>query len=125
VFVHPSVGVPQWKIGIDREPTVGGRAAAGPSITDVLGVPEITVPAGFNDVVFDPQYVLSDDKKTYTLVPGTKLLKLEHALPFSINFWAGPGDEPVVLKVASAYEAATKHRVPPVAFGALQAPKKH
>ena len=28
LFVHPNVGVPQWKIGIDREPTVNGRAAA-------------------------------------------------------------------------------------------------
>jgi amidase len=119
VFVHPSVGVPQWKIGIDREPTIAGRSAAGPSITDLLGVPEITIPAGFNQVVYDPQYVLSADKKSYTLVAGTVRSMLPHPMPFSINFWAGPGDEPTVLKVASAYETATKHRVPPPGFGAL------
>jgi amidase len=117
LFVHPNVGVPQWKIGIDREPTVNGRAAAGPSITDLLGVPEITVPAGYNRIVYDPQYELSADKKTYKLVTGKVQSMLPHPMPFSINFWAGPGDEPVVLRAASSYEAATKHRVPPPDFG--------
>jgi amidase len=121
LFVHPNVGVPQWKIGIDREPTFNGRLAAGPSITDLLGVPEVTIPAGYNDIVYDPQYVLNADKKGYTLVTGSVKSKLPHAMPFSINFWAGPGDEPTVLKIASAYEAATKHRKPPVAFGPVPA----
>jgi hypothetical protein len=34
-------------------------------------------------------------------------------------FWAGPGEEPALLKVASAYEAATHHRVAPAGFGPL------
>ena len=119
LFVHPSVGVPQWKIGIDREPTVNGRAGAGPSLTDLLGVPEITVPAGYNRIVYDPQYELSADRKTYTLVTGKVQSMLQYPMPFSINFWAGPGDEPVVLEAASNYEAATKHRVPPPDFGPL------
>jgi Asp-tRNA(Asn)/Glu-tRNA(Gln) amidotransferase A subunit family amidase len=121
VFVHPSVGVPQWKIGIDREPTVAGRAAAGPSITDLLGVPEVTVPGGYNQIVYDPHYVLSADRKSYALVPGTVRSTLPNPMPFNINFWAGPGDEATVLKIASAYESATKHRVPPPAFGPLAA----
>lgn len=64
IFVHPNVGVPQWKIGIDREHTMDNRRAAGPSITDLIGVLEIIVPAGFDDVVYEPQYVLSADRKT-------------------------------------------------------------
>lgn len=120
LFVHPNVGVPQWKIGIDREPTADGRTAAGPSITDLLGVPEITVPAGYNRIVYDPQYELSEDRKSYALVTGKVQSMLPHPMPFSINFWAGPGDEPVVLKAASSYEAATKHRVPPADFGPLR-----
>jgi Asp-tRNA(Asn)/Glu-tRNA(Gln) amidotransferase A subunit family amidase len=119
LFVHPNVGVPQWKIGIDREPTANGRAAAGPSITDLLGAPEITVPAGYNPIVYDPHYELSGDKKTYTLVTGKEQSTLRYPMPFSINFWAGPGDEPVVLGAASNYEGATKHRVPPPDFGPL------
>jgi amidase len=77
------------------------------------------VPAGFNDVVYDPTYVLSDDKKSYVEKPGTSPAKLANPLPLSIEYWAGPGDEPVMLKVASAYEAATHHRKPPPAFSAL------
>jgi amidase len=119
LFVHPNVGVPQWKIGIDREPTIADRAAAGPSITDLLGVPEITVPAGFNQIVYDPKYVLSADKKSYKLVAGTEQSTMQ-PLPFSINFWAGPGDEAKVLKAASNYEVATKHRVAPAAFGPVR-----
>jgi Asp-tRNA(Asn)/Glu-tRNA(Gln) amidotransferase A subunit family amidase len=38
----------------------------------------------------------------------------------SLMFWAGPGDEPKVLHVASAYESATRHRVPPADFGPLR-----
>lgn len=121
LFVHPNIGLPQWKIGTDREPTIDGRIAAGPSITDLLGSPEITVPAGFNQVVYDPHYELSVDKKSYALVAGKERARLNHPMPFSIAFWAGPGDEPVLLKAASAYEAATKHRVPPPAFGPVKA----
>ena len=79
------------------------------------------MPAGFNDVVYEPHFVLSDDKKSYTGVAGTAASKLPHPLPISIEYWAGPGDEPVMLKVASAYEAATHHRKPPAAFPALPA----
>jgi amidase len=41
-------------------------------------------------------------------------------MPIAISFWAGPGDEPVLIKMASAYEAATHHRTPPPAFGPLK-----
>jgi hypothetical protein len=44
---------------------------------------------------------------------------LEFPLPVGIAFWAGPGDEGVVIKVAAAYEAATKHRTAPPGFGAV------
>lgn len=120
VFVHPNIGVPQWKIGTDREPTVDGRTAAGPSITDLIGSPEITVPAGFNQVVFDPHYELSADKKSYTLVIGRERGMLNRPMPISIAFWAGPGDEPAVLRAASAYEAASKHHTPPPGFGPVK-----
>jgi len=119
IFVHPAVGVPQWKIGIDRDPVVNGRTAAGYAITDLIGGPEVTIPAGFNQVVYNPHYKLSADKKSYALVNGTETSSLNHPMPFSIAFWAGPGDEAVVLKVASAYETASKHRKPPPDFGRL------
>jgi amidase len=118
-FVHPNMGVPQWKIGIDREPEINGRTAAGPSITDLLGVPEITIPAGFNDIVYNPEYVLNEDKRGYTLVTGSTRSVSPNPMPISLNFWAGPGDESTLVRAASAYEEATGHRVPPPAFGPL------
>ena len=54
-------------------------------------------------------------------VAGTTASWAPHALPFSIEFWGAPGDEPVILQVASAYEAVTHHRKPPAAFPALPA----
>ena len=120
VFVQPNMTIPPGKTGGAQEPTVAGRGASGFAITDLLGVPEIIVPAGFNQVVYEPQYELSDDKKTYTTKAGTGESKLAHPLPFSIEYWGGPGDEPVILKVASAYEAATHRRQPPAGFPALK-----
>ena len=40
-------------------------------------------------------------------------------LPFSLVFRAEPGKEDILLKIASAYEAASKRRIPPPAFGPL------
>ena len=40
-------------------------------------------------------------------------------LPFSINFLVEPGMEHLALKAASAYQAASKRRVPPPMFPAL------
>lgn len=55
----------------------------------------------------------------YDTVTSTKLTRLANPLPFNIAFWAGPGEESTILKVASAYEAATHHRKAPPAFGPL------
>ena len=44
------------------------------------------------------------------------------AAPGGISFWAGVGGVPNVLKVASIYEAATRHRTAPAALGPLQDP---
>ena len=45
---------------------------------------------------------------------------LDAALPVGISFWAGPGDEAAILRIAAAYERATAHRRPPSAFGPVQ-----
>jgi amidase len=55
-------------------------------------------------------------------VTGDVETKLPYPMPISLMFWAGPGSDSDVIKVASAYEAATHHRVPPAKFGPLPAP---
>ena len=121
VLVNPENTVPHQKLGGPSEPTINGRSASGATqiITALLGVPEIVVPAGFNQVVYEPRFVLNTARNDYTAVTGDERALLDTPLPISMMVWAGPGDEAAVLKVASAYEAATKHRVPPPAFGPL------
>ena len=79
------------------------------------------MPAGYNDVVYEPTFVLSADKTRYEQVTGTVASTLPHPMPISLEVWGGPGDEPTLIKVASAYEAATHHRKPPPAFGPVAA----
>jgi hypothetical protein len=84
------------------------------------GLTEVQVPAGFVTTVYDSQLALSNDKKRYLSVNGNTPITLPApGLPFSLVFRAEPGREDVLLKVASAYEAASKRRVPPPAFGPL------
>jgi amidase len=115
VFVNPSSTSMAAKLGGAQEPT---RKSYGYGAT--LGIPEVFVPAGFNDTIYEPKFVLSADGAKYETVTGTVPTKLASPLPFNIGFWAAPGEESVVIKVASAYEAATHHRKPPPAFGPLE-----
>ena len=117
VLVNPTITVPPVRIGYAREPSVENRPSGRFPTSANLGIPELTVPAGFNRIVHDPEYVLNEDKDDYDNVTGSRQTQLDAALPVGISFWAGPGDEPLVLRVASAYEAATKHRRPPPDFG--------
>jgi len=119
VLVIPNIPVPVEKNEFARDPVTKDMRPNGPSITDLLGVPEMIVPAGYNQIVYDAQYALSADKKSYVSVPGTVRTLLPKALATSMMFWSVPGEEPAVLKVATAYEAATHHRVPPPGFGPL------
>ena len=117
VLVNPTITVPPVRIGYAGEPSVENRPTGRFPTSANLGIPEITVPAGFNRIVYDPEYVLNEDKDDYDNVTGSRRTELDAPLPVGISFWAGPGDEPLVLRVASAYEAATKHRRPPPDFG--------
>ena len=117
VLVNPTITVPPVRIGYAGEPSVKNRPTGRFPTSANLGIPEITVPAGFNRIVYDPEYVLNEDRDGYDNVTGSRRTELDAPLPVGISFWAGPGDEPLVLRVASAYEAATRHRRPPPDFG--------
>ena len=117
VLVNPTITVPPVRIGYAGEPSVENRPTGRFPTSANLGIPEITVPAGFNRIVYDPEYVLNEDRDGYDNVTGSRRTQLDAGLPVGISFWAGPGDEPLVLRVASAYEAATRHRRPPPDFG--------
>ena len=120
-LVNPLTTIPIPKIGGPVEPQINSRPSNRFAFTADAGIPEVIVPAGFNQVVYEPKFALSADTKTYRSVSGTEKAMLDApGLPISLAFWAGPGEEGTILKAASAYEAATKHRRSPRAFGPLR-----
>jgi amidase len=81
------------------------------------GLTEVLIPAGYVTTVYDPVFTLSADGTRYVSKPShTPTVLPEPGLPFSLVFRAEPGKEDVLLTVASAYEAASKRRIPPPAF---------
>ena len=118
-FVHPEVTVPTPKI---QGPNVGSGSLDG--ITPFFQIPRIAVPAGVNDVIYEPAYALNADKTDYdsVLPPGTAATRLPHPMPISITFFAGQGDEPTLIKIGTAYESATHYRFAPPAFGPVAPP---
>ncbi|HWY74358.1 MAG TPA: amidase family protein, partial [Verrucomicrobiae bacterium] len=118
VRLHYSL--PPGKIGLAPQPEppddTRGELRMGP----FAGVTEVLIPAGYVRTVYDPIFVLSADKKRYIPTNSNTPTTLPPpGLPFSLVFRAEPGKEDVILKIASAYEAASKRRIPPPEFGPL------
>ena len=111
---------PPAKIGGPNEPGLIARLRDESQYGPNAGLTEVLIPAGYVTTAYDAVFALSSDRRKYvgaatdepTTIPAP-------GLPFSLVFRAEPGREDVVLKIASAYEAASKRRVPPPAFGAL------
>jgi amidase len=86
------------------------------------GLTEVLIPAGYVSTTYDPVFKLSEDGMRYISAPSDVATTLaEPGLPFSLVFRCEPGKEDIILKIASAYEAASKRRIPPPAFGPLPA----
>lgn len=118
VFVNPVDTTLQGKIG---GASVSGGGSGGFGYGAMLGIPEVFVPAGFADSIYDLKFALSKDATKYDAVEATEPTKLSGVgLPYNMAFWAEPGQESLLLKVASAYEAATHHRKAPPAFGPVK-----
>jgi len=113
---------PPGKIGGAYQPGLPGNLRLETFYGPNAGLTEVLIPAGYVTTVYDPVFVLSPEGTRYVPVPSdTPTLIPEPGLPFSLVFRAEPGREDVVLKIASAYEAASRRRVPPPAFGPLAA----
>jgi amidase len=80
----------------------------------------VLIPAGYVATVYDPMFALSSDGTRYVSdAADTPTTIPAPGLPFSLVFRVEPGREDVLLKIASAYEAASQRRMPPPAFGPL------
>lgn len=110
-LVSPMSTVPPRKLTAPREPAVNGRSPVGWSLIGQQGFPAITVPAGFTTRVWDRE---RDGSTTRLVGP------IAAQLPVGVDFLARPFDEPLLVRIASAYEAATHHRRAPPDFGPLR-----
>jgi hypothetical protein len=121
VFVNPEQTTPPYRLGGPGEPPVNDRAIISccTALSALLGGPEIEVPAGYTQIVYEPRYALAAERRNYVMLTGDVQTRLSHPMPISLMIWSGPGSDPAVIRVASAFEAATHHRIPPPAFGRL------
>lgn len=127
VILAPTNNIPAPKLGSPNVPRINGRPLVW-SFLGAQGIPNITVPAGFTTEVYDrvvdpdspPVPVTTPDARPGQTEPASRLTgPFPARLPVGVDFMARPFDEPTMLRVAAAYEAATKHRRPPPDFGPL------
>ena len=114
---------PPGKIGGAHQPGVPQNLRMESFNGPNAGLTEVLIPAGYVTTVYDPVFALSRDGARYVPVSSNIPTSIpEPGLPFSLVFRAEPGKEDILLKIASAYEGASKRRIPPPAFAAIFAP---
>jgi amidase len=119
VRLHTSL--PPGRIGLAGQPQPEGNTRGETAFGPNAGLTEVLIPAGFVRTIYDPAFVLSEDGTSYVATnSNTPKTIPAPGLPFSLVFRADPGMEHLILKAASAYESASKRRVPPPAFGPLR-----
>ena len=107
-------GAPQYGIRNNLRP----ESYNGPN----AGLTEVLIPAGYVTTAYDPVFKLSVDGTCYESAQSDAPTTIPvPGLPFSLVFRAEPGKEDIQLKVASAYEAASRRRISPPNFGPLPA----
>jgi Asp-tRNA(Asn)/Glu-tRNA(Gln) amidotransferase A subunit family amidase len=112
-LTYPTGNVPPAIIKAPVEPDTNDRSHQAWTLLGQQGFPAITVPAGFTTQVYDRVWDASAPDGTRLVGP------IPAELPVGIDFLGMPFGEPTILKIASAYEAATRHRQPPGEFGPL------
>jgi Asp-tRNA(Asn)/Glu-tRNA(Gln) amidotransferase A subunit family amidase len=130
--VYPTNNLPSHILGGPTEPTKNGRPEVW-SFFGGQGFPTMTVPAGFTTHVYDrvedpngePPPPVEEGrggpgegvKRVATRLVGPTPAKL----PVGLDIMSRPFSEPIMLRIASAYEARTHHRLPPPDFGPVTA----
>lgn len=114
--VYPSGNVPPAILTNPQEPIVYNRGTGVWTYINSRGFPAMTVPAGFTTEVYDR--VRDNTQPDSTRLVGP----VPARLPVGIDFLGRPFAEPMLFRIASAYEARTMHREPPPAFGPVPEP---
>ncbi|HTB45157.1 MAG TPA: amidase family protein [Acetobacteraceae bacterium] len=117
--------LPPGKIGGAYEPGQPNNLLPETLYGPNAGLTEVLIPAGYVTTAYDPVFRLSADRRRYEVAHSDQPTALAPpGLPFSLVFRAEPGREDVLLRIASAYEAASKRRIPPPDFGPLPPEKR-
>ena len=123
--IYPSGNIPPPILTNPDEPGRNDRPAGVWTFINSRGFPAMTVPAGFTTKVYDRVRVTVQRdtmQRDTTQRDSTRLTgPIPARLPVGIDFLGLPFGEPMLLRIASAYEARTKHRAPPPGFGPLPA----
>jgi hypothetical protein len=120
VLVRLHSSLPPGKIGMAEWPAPAGDERSESAFGPNAGLTEVLVPAGYVQTAYDAVFKLSPDKKRYIAANSDTPTQLAApGLPFSLVFRSEPGKENLTLKVASAYQAASKRRVSPPKFGPI------
>jgi Asp-tRNA(Asn)/Glu-tRNA(Gln) amidotransferase A subunit family amidase len=134
-LIYPTASLPPKKLGSPSGPPVNGRRSNDGvwSLMGAQGFPVITVPAGFTTEVYDlirdpsapltPPEAFAGEGNNERLAGDdrTRLVgPIPAVLPVGVDFAGRPFDEPLLIRIAAAYEAATRHRRPPPDFGPLE-----
>jgi Asp-tRNA(Asn)/Glu-tRNA(Gln) amidotransferase A subunit family amidase len=104
-------GEPSLKTDLDTWRSAGGSWAV--NLSPVSGFPAIVVPAGFTRLIFDRVPDANDPNGSRLDAPKSD------QMPVAMEFLGRPFDEAMLFEIAAAYEAGTRHRRPPKAFGPL------
>jgi hypothetical protein len=121
VVVRLHTSLPPGKIGLAPWPAPEGDTRGDIRMGPYAGETEVLIPAGYVRTAYDATFALSADGMRYvTRNTNTPTTLAEPGLPFSLVFRAEPGAEDRILRVASAYEAASQRRVSPPMFGPLR-----
>ena len=111
--VYPTGNIPPAIITNPEEPRKNDRGPGLWTYINSRGFPAMTVPAGFTTEVYDRESDLTAPDSTVLVGP------VAAELPVGIDFLARPFGEPTLFRIASAYEARTKRRIPPPDFGPI------
>ena len=104
--VYPSGSTTPGILTSPEEPSVNDRGSSWTQMSS-RGFPALTIPAGFTTKVYDRD------------ANGELLPPKPVAMPVGLEFLGLPFTEQKLLEIGAAYEAASRERKPPPAFGPL------